>query len=418
MLYPELDIVSSGPPPDGGVQAWSQVFAGHLVLWTTWGYINSFGYFQAHYIETFHKSVSDVSWIVGVQIFLLCFGATFSGRLFDAGYYRHLLIAGFLFQIVGIFTTSVAKEYWQAFLAQGICGGMAATLLWPTHISLISTWFLKSRSFAIALMLCGTSVGGMVWIVIAQQLGPTLGFGWTVRVIGFMVTGFFAIVLVLTRTRIPPREGGPFLELAAFKETSYSLFVAGAFLILWAVYFAFFYVNQYATNIIHVNAKTSLSILYLMNGVSVIGRIVPAIIADRFPLILGPVNMFLILSISSGIIMYSWIAVHDLGGIIAFSAVYGFFGAGLQGLFAAALASLTKDLQKIGVRVGMVLTVASIPSLTGPPLAGTLIQEDNGRYLYTQIWGGTCLVVGGFAILAASLYARKEEKRARANESA
>ena len=34
-----------GPPPDGGLEAWMQAFMGHLVVFNTWGYINSFGVF-------------------------------------------------------------------------------------------------------------------------------------------------------------------------------------------------------------------------------------------------------------------------------------------------------------------------------------------------------------------------------------
>ena len=34
------DGVDPGPPPDGGLRAWSMAFAAHLVLFVTWGFIN------------------------------------------------------------------------------------------------------------------------------------------------------------------------------------------------------------------------------------------------------------------------------------------------------------------------------------------------------------------------------------------
>lgn len=37
------DIVDPGPPPDGGVKAWTQVGMAFLLVSTTWGYVNSFG---------------------------------------------------------------------------------------------------------------------------------------------------------------------------------------------------------------------------------------------------------------------------------------------------------------------------------------------------------------------------------------
>lgn len=43
-------ITDPGPPPDGGLQAWTQVGMGFLVLMTTWGWINSFGAFQVSFL--------------------------------------------------------------------------------------------------------------------------------------------------------------------------------------------------------------------------------------------------------------------------------------------------------------------------------------------------------------------------------
>lgn len=38
--------IDPGPPPDGGLEAWTQAFMGHLVVFNTWGFVNSFGVFQ------------------------------------------------------------------------------------------------------------------------------------------------------------------------------------------------------------------------------------------------------------------------------------------------------------------------------------------------------------------------------------
>lgn len=144
-----------------------------------------------------------------------------------------------------------------------------------------------------------------------------------------------------------------------------------------------------------------------MNGVSVIGRIVPALLADYAA---GPVVMYVLFSFCSGVIIFAWIAVNSLGGVIGFAAAYGFFGAGVQGLLGAAVASMSPDVQKIGVRIGMVLSVASIPCLTGSPLAGALIQARGGDYLYAQIFGGTSLVVGSLVVLTGFLIAQRTRR--------
>jgi hypothetical protein len=44
-------IIDPGPPPDGGLKAWTQSFMGHFVVFNTWGMIATFGVFQAHYTK-------------------------------------------------------------------------------------------------------------------------------------------------------------------------------------------------------------------------------------------------------------------------------------------------------------------------------------------------------------------------------
>lgn len=396
------------PPPDGGLKAWLQVVAGHLTLICVWGYLNSWGLFQAYYVSEYNLPASTVSWVVSIQIFMINLLASFSGRLFDAGYYRPTVLCGIILEVFAIMMTSVCKRFWQVFLAQGVCSGLGMGLVWCPTVSLISTYFVKRRSVALAFVLSGSSVGGVVFPVIFQQLMPHLGFGWTVRVMGFIVLALYAVVLSLARTRINPRASGPFLDLQSFKELSYSLFTVGTFLMLWSVYNAFFYVNSYAHDVIHVPSSNSLTLLYLMNGVSVAGRILPGLFADRF---FGPLNTFIFLTAIAGIVMFCWTAVDSLSALMIWAAFYGFFGSGLQGLFGAALAGLTTDLQKMGVRIGMVLSIGSVAALTGSPLAGALIEYDHGNYRSMQIFGGSCLVgaalVNTLAALAGTGWLRR-----------
>lgn len=57
---------------------------------------------------------------------------------------------------------------------------------------------------------------------------------------------------------------------------------------------------------------------------------------------------------ASAIITYCWIVVNSRGSLYAWTVIYGLFGAAIQGLFPAVLASLTTDLRKRGVRMGMI----------------------------------------------------------------
>lgn len=231
------------PPPDGGLLAWLQIVAGHLVVFNTWGYTISFGIFQPIYEERMNLPPSTISWVGSIQICGIFLVGTFSGRAFDAGYFRLALIVGCFLQCLGIFMTSVATEYWQLFLAQGVCQGLGSGIVFAPTIANMATYFSTKRTMALSAAACGGATGGIVFPLIAQQLLPKVGFEWTVRVMGLVVLVASAISIALARTRLPPRKAGPIFELGAFKEMPYLMFAISMWFTLWATYFAYYYVS-------------------------------------------------------------------------------------------------------------------------------------------------------------------------------
>jgi len=104
---------------------------------------------------------------------------------------------------------------------------------------------------------------------------------------------------------------------------------------------------------------------------------------------------------ASTIVLFAWIGVHTRSDLFVWDVCYGLFMAGFQTLFPAAIGSLVVDVNKMGIRNGMVLSIVSFAFLTGPPLGGALIQRAGGGYLYAQVFTGACFVVGlGFMLLA------------------
>jgi MFS family permease len=232
-----------GLPPDGGWGAWIQVLMAHIIIFNTWGYINSFGVFQVFHVQHLHRPPSDISWVGSIQIFLLFSIGTVSGRASDAGYFKQTFAAGLLMQLIGLFMTSLSKTYWQLFLAQGICTGIGNGLLFCPSLAVLTTYFLKRRGIAVGVAACGTATGGVVFPSIAQHLLPRIGFGWTVRIMGFIMLVTMIFPLLIMRSRLPPRTTGPLVELAAFKEVPYLLFAIGNSLCFLGLYFVIYYVS-------------------------------------------------------------------------------------------------------------------------------------------------------------------------------
>ncbi|KAG5925020.1 hypothetical protein E4U42_004496 [Claviceps africana] len=214
------DKTQSDDPPDGGARAWRQVLAGHLILFNTSGYILSFGIFQPYY----HADL---------PVFLI--GAP-AGWAFDAGYSKALLGVGSVFQVGGILATSFGREYWQIFLSQGLCSGLASGIIFAPGMANVATYFSKRRNLAISMATCGATTGGIAYSLMARELLPKIGFGWTVRSMGLVVLVNSVMICLLTTPRLPPRKPGPMLDREAFKDKAYVLFATSMFFVIWTAY--------------------------------------------------------------------------------------------------------------------------------------------------------------------------------------
>jgi len=265
-------------------------------------------------------------------------------------------------------------------------------------MSLLSTYFSKNRNLAIGIAAAGSATGGMIFPAIVRELLPRIGFAWTIRTMGFLMLAIGTLTAVCLKQRLPPRKSGPLVEWSAFREATYSLYCLGMFLNFWGLYFAFYYAGSFGRNIIGISYGTSVSLLILMNGIGIITRIAPNMLADR---VTGPLNTMIPFGVCSGIMMFAWSGVHTETSLWIFGAIYGFVAAGMQSLFPAVLASLTEDPKKVGTRMGMGFSIVSVACLTGTPLGGALIESKDGEYLYAQMWAGGSLILGSLTLVAA-----------------
>ncbi|OMP85126.1 Riboflavin transporter MCH5 [Diplodia seriata] len=196
------------------------------------------------------------------------------------------------------------------------------------------------------------------------------------------------------------KKKAPLVEWRAFGEMPYLLYCVSMFFALWGIWIAYYYVRPYARDILGFPDTESFNLILIINRVGVPGRLIPALIADRF---FGPVNVFIPIIFLADVCLFCWAALASSAGMISFVVFYGFFGAGTQSLLQAALASLNTDVKKTGVRIGMGFSVVGLASLTGSPIGGALLEQRNGQYLYAQMFAGGTMVLGSFILVAARI---------------
>ncbi|CAK41079.1 uncharacterized protein An12g02370 [Aspergillus niger] len=379
---PSNDSEHVPPPPDGGVQAWTQVVCMHFVFFNTWGITTSFSVFEQLYTKTLPQSASSISWIGSVQVSLLFFLSALAGRATDAGFFRVMYPLGVLLQLVGIFMLSLCKTYWANLPRSGV----------------MSAYFMKNRAFAEGLAASGAATGGLIYPVLINQLlyNHQIGFAWTIRAAGLLMLITHIFGLVFFRPRLPPRTTGPLIELGAFTEPPFVFFTLCYFFTFWGLYFAWFYLGTFARD--RLGIADTQNLLLVLNGVGIVGRIGPSIIGDRWT---GRLNILIPITLSCAILMFCWIAVSTVAGLYAFVVVYGLVGGAAQSVIPATATTMTPDINRTGTRLGMIMSIVGFATLTGPAIEGALIATDGGRYVAAQIFAGVSILLGVCAVAAA-----------------
>lgn len=144
----------------------------------TWGLVNSYGVFQTYYETDLlsENSSSAISWIGSVQACLLMVIGVVAGPLYDAGYFRHLLVTGQLLLVFGMFMTSLWTAYWHILLAQGVCVGLGMGLIFLPSTAILAQYFTTRRALAIGISSSGSPLAGIIFPIIFSKFVPRLGF--------------------------------------------------------------------------------------------------------------------------------------------------------------------------------------------------------------------------------------------------
>lgn len=150
-----------GVHEDDSLRSWLQALGCFILFCNVWGYPSAWGSFQEYYTRDYfpQSSPTAISWIGSTQSTLLILLGLLCGPIFDLGYFKTLIFAGSLLSATGAMTLSFCKQYWQVFLAQGVCVGAGCGMLFVPSLALVARSFKKHRAFAIALVFCGTPFG-------------------------------------------------------------------------------------------------------------------------------------------------------------------------------------------------------------------------------------------------------------------
>ncbi|ERF74082.1 hypothetical protein EPUS_08130 [Endocarpon pusillum Z07020] len=256
----EIENEATSRQPEFTPRSTMLILGASVSLFCTLGFMNAFGVFLAYYHQhsLSHRSVFDISRIGSLGIFVLTLGAPVAGVLVDKTGPLILLAGGSTGLLCGIFATSLCTEYYQFFLAQGLLLGFSMSFLFTPALATVSRYFVRHRSLALGISVSGSSIGGIIWLIMLDRLLNNNGvsFGWTMRIVGFTMLPLLFIACLTVRS--PSRTSqldddiagglhgskGHQTDLSIAKSFTFLLMCAGMAIASLGVFAPLFYITS------------------------------------------------------------------------------------------------------------------------------------------------------------------------------
>lgn len=392
----ESNAPISAPVPDGGLRAWLVAAGASFIFFSALGYGNSYGVFQAHYMrhQLSNMPSDSIAWIGSITTFLQLLAGGLGGPLFDRFGTTWITPSAAVIFIFALMMVSLCTEYWHFMLAQGVLTGSVMGLLLFPAMGAVMQYFDKKRASALGLVVAGSSVGGVVFpIALSKMLNDTsLSFGWSVRIMAFIMLPCLVFSCLTVRGRLPPRKTKFFIS-QAFKQADFLLMTVGTFLAFLGMFPPLFFIPAYAESR-GVEATMASYLVAIVNGASTFGRIIPGILADKY----GRLNVLATASIATGIVTSCLSTATSVAGLVVYSVVFGFTSGAILSGASTAFTVTTKDPREMGTYMGMGMGLISFAALIGPPICGALVDRYGG-YLQVSLFGGIVSIAGGIVVL-------------------
>ncbi|KAF9772926.1 hypothetical protein IL306_009332 [Fusarium sp. DS 682] len=315
------DSLVLSPAPDGGPRAWLVAAGSACIFFSCLGFANSFGVLQEYYMthQLRGHSADAIAWIGSVSTFIQFAGGALSGPMFDR-YGSWVLRPAAATYIFATMMTSLCTEYWHFMLAQGILMGTAMAFLQIPAFGAVSQYFDKKRAAAFGIVVSGSSIGGVVFpIAFSKMLNDSsLDFGWSIRVMGFVMIPLLSFSCLAIRPRLPSRKTSLFL-VEPFKESLYLLVIGSLFFLLIGMFAPLFFIPAYAVSR-GVNPTLASYLLAITNAASTLGRIIPGVLADKY----GRLNIYSLGGLCTGVVILCMNEAKTTAALVVYALAFGF----------------------------------------------------------------------------------------------
>jgi MFS family permease len=206
------------------------------------------------------------------------------------------------------------------------------------------------------------------------------------------------------KTRLTPPRGrdgrakvqSVWPDFSVFRDARFAFASLGIFFMEWGLFVPLTYIVSYAAA--HgQDATQSYLLLSYLNAGSVLGRVLPGFLADRF----GRFNVIVVtIALCAATVLALWLPAGTSEAVlVAFAVLFGFASGSNIGLVPVCLGQLC-DHRRYGRLYSTAMMVASFGTLSSVPIGGAILDSASGE----EGWRNLILFTGVAYLVALVCY--------------
>lgn len=404
---------------------WVVALVGACILATQALLVYTFGVFLTPLTLEFDWERGVLSGAFSVTVLIVGGLGILAGGLSDKYGPRIVVTIGGLFLGTGFLLMSQINSLWQVYLILGLCVGVGGSFSFVPVLSTVPRWFAKRVGIAVGITMTGFGLGGVISPVLAQWL--IASYGWRQS---FIILGLITLILVTTLAQLikyspqriglkPYGEDGTTEDRQPLASTTEELSFTQAiktsrFWIFSLMQFCFFYCEEVI--IVHIvphagdigiPAIIAASILSILAGISIIGRLGIGFVSDRIGSRLAQGACLFLMTLALIWLLF----VKEIWMFYVFAVVFGLAYGSIVSLLTVVAAELF-GLRFLGTMLGGLFLIGLIGGAVGAPLSGSIFDITGSYGLAFLI----CVVISTVAFILSLILLRYKGKTGMAKE--
>jgi MFS family permease len=388
------------------------VVCSSLILAVAWGAYYSFGVFLKPLLAEFGWTRAMISGAFSLGMVMQGVITLLAGRLTDRFGARPIIIIGGTSVGLGYMMMWFTDSLWQFFVYFGILTSAGMGVYFVALVSSTTRWYQERRGLMVGIVVAGIGLGAIIVPPLATRMADL--FGWRLAFVYLGAAVLVSGVLLGALLRRNPIGGKiPCQALRASKSTvpevGYSFRAAFRTRRIWLNYTLFFCLGFCLFAImVHIvphvtdlgfSSAVGASVIAIIGGLSIIGKIGIGYLADRTGSLLGWMVSFFMMALA----MFWLLEAHEIWSFSLFAAMFGLAYGGLVSMESLIVAELF-GMRSHGSILGSSSAVFTFGAAFGPIMTG-FIYDRTASYRIAFVILGVVAIIG--IATAIALYALK-----------